>query len=140
LTRSSHRAPSDRERGFALISALVLAALYLGLIALVLLESTVRYRSAQRYRSRVVAQTLAESAAELAGQRLLQGMSVTVDAETADGTMSARSTVSQDSSGIAFRIDAEGTSQGVQSATASVTVWGHVEDGRIRIIRTNHSQ
>jgi type II secretory pathway component PulK len=140
LTRSSFRARGKGERGFVLLSVLVLAMLYYALIALLLWESATRYRAAQRFRSRVVAQTLAENAAELAAQNIIEVPSPTVNEEVRDGTMTATRTVQEISGVRTFRIDAEGVSAGVQPVRATVTVWGRVEAGGVVIDRTSHSQ
>lgn len=140
-TRSSRRAHADGERGFALIAALVLAVLFFALITLVLWESTMRYRAAQQFRSRIVAQTLAENAAELAAKGLGDGSSLIVSAETGDGTMEAKGEVTEDFEGIIrFKIEAAGTTRGVQPTHATVTVWGRVDGSGVRVTRTKHSQ
>lgn len=141
-TRSSRRARAEGERGYALVASLVLAVLFFALITLVLWESTMRYRAAQRFRARVVAQTLAENAAELAAKGLADSSSLNVSAEKTDeGTMKAKGEASPDSEGVVrFRIEAEGTTRGVQPTRATVTVWGRVDAGSVRITRTKHSQ
>jgi len=119
---------------------LVISTLYFVLIALVLWESTERYRSAQRFRARVVAQTLAENAAELAARGLSTGSSASVEEEIGDGLMTATSTVNGNSSDATFHIEASGHSAGVTRAEATVEVWGRIQNGRIVIDRTLHSQ
>jgi Tfp pilus assembly protein PilV len=123
-----------------LLSVLVIAILYYALIALLLWESSVRYRAAQRFRSRVVAQTLAENAAELAAKNITSSSSATVRGEIDGGTMDATLAVNQTSEATTFRIDARGVARGVQPVTATVTVWGRLENGRVLIDRTSHSQ
>ncbi len=140
MIRPSFRARSESERGYVLLSVLAIAVLYYALIALLLWESSVRYRAAQRFRSRVVAQTLAENAAELAARNITSSSSATVGEEIDDGAMDATLAVQQTSEATTFRIDARGTSQGVQPVTATVTVWGRLEAGQVLIDRTLHSQ
>src|SRR5204863_3948307 len=68
--RSSFRGRTT-ERGYVLISAIVLAILYFALMELMLIDSSRAVREAQRFRARIVATTLAESAAELAALQLV---------------------------------------------------------------------
>lgn len=56
--------PVRDERGFALIMALVLAILYFALIELLLIESTLAFRSARSVSDRIELQSLAEDGAE----------------------------------------------------------------------------
>jgi type II secretory pathway component PulK len=139
--RSSRRAPDDEQGGYALLSALVLAVLFFGLITLVLWESTLRYRAAQGFRARIEAQTLATNAAELAAKGLADGSSLSASVETEQGTMAAKGHASQDIDGsVRFEIEAEGVTRGPRPAAASVKVKGVVEEGRVRITSSKHSQ
>ena len=141
LIRSSRRAYADPERGYALLSTLVLAVLFFALISLVLWESALRSRSAQSFRSRIVAQTLAEDAAELAARAIGDGTSPSVSEESDEGTMEAKGATTTDIDGTTrFKIEAEGSSRGVQRAHATVTVRGRVEQGALRVTQTRHSQ
>lgn len=140
MTESSCRARTEGERGWVLLSVLVISVLYFGLITLVLWESTMRYRAAQRFRARVVAQALAESAAEMAASRVAAGSSATVEEEIAEGLMLAEATVTGASGEGSFHITAAGRAAGLGAAEASVEVWGRVRGGRIVIDRTSHSQ
>ena len=63
-TRSSFRGRTA-ERGYVLIAAIALAVLYFALMELLLIDSSRALREAQRFRAKVIAATLAESAAEL---------------------------------------------------------------------------
>jgi len=140
-TRSSRRAHADGERGFALLAALVLSVLFFALISLVLWESSLRYRAAQTFRSRIVAQTLAENAAELAARGLADGSSLSAAAEIDDGTMKALGHASQELDGsIRFEIEAEGETRGVHPTRATVTVYGRFDGDGVRVTRTKHSQ
>lgn len=140
MTASSCRERTEREQGWVLLSVLVISTLYFALISLVLWESTMRYRAAQRFRARVVAQALAESAAELAARRLVSGSSSSIDEEIDQGTMIGKATVTGNAEEGTFHIEASGESAGVRSAAASVEVWGRLRDGRVIIDRTSHSQ
>jgi type II secretory pathway component PulK len=140
-TRSSCHARADGERGFALLAALALAVLFFGLITLVLWESTLRYRAAQSFRARVIAQTLAENGAELAAKGLADGSSLATSTETDEGTMAAMGHSSQATDGsVQFEIQAEGVTLGVRPAVATVTVKGYVDGGRVTITSSKHSQ
>ncbi len=134
------RRRNDREGGWVLISVLVISTLYFVLIALILWESTMRYRAAQRFRSKVIAQTLAENAVELAARGLTTGGSGDVDEEIDDGLMLAEVEVTGSARNAEFHIKAAGRSSGVRAAEASVEIWGTVRNGQISISRTKHSQ
>src|SRR5260370_11002888 len=69
--RSLFRGRTTNQRGYVLISAIALAVLYFGLMELMLIDSSRALREAQRFRSRVVASALAESAAELAAAQMV---------------------------------------------------------------------
>jgi hypothetical protein len=140
LTGSSCRERTEAERGWVLLSVLVISALYFGLIALVLWESTMRYRAAQRFRARVVAQALAESAAEVAAGRLAAGSSGNLEENIDGGLMVAEAAAVGTSSDGPFHITAAGRAAGLVAAEASVEVWGRVQGGRLVIDRTSHSQ
>ena len=139
MIRSSSR---ERERGYVLISVMVIAVLYFALIMLVLWESSEKLRLAQRFRARLVAQTLAESAAELAARGMAGGSTSSVEEEIDSGFLRASSTLgAADSEGRReFTVKAEGVSKGSQSATATVDVWGYVVGKQVVITRTVHSQ
>ncbi len=73
-----------------------------------------RYRAAQLFRSRVIAQTLAENAAELAAKGLSDGSSLIAFAETGEGSMEAEGEVTTDFNNVTrFKIEATGTTRGV---------------------------
>lgn len=134
-TRSSSRARTS-ERGFVLAAALILAILYFALMELLLIDSTRSLQEAQRFRSRVVALTMAESAAELAAARMVTsyGSDVTVD-ETA-GTMHG----TYQRSGNDFVLKGDATTKGVAVESAHVRVQGRIVGEQIAIDFTNHSQ
>lgn len=130
------------ERGFVLLTVLLLAIAYFGLMQLMLMESSEALRSASQFRSRVLAQTLAENGVELGVRSMMFTGAVPTIKETAEGSMTT-----------AYRIDANGdfemrgagSTTGAQSAEASVKIFGKVEirsDGtpHFRLDRTIHSQ
>ena len=139
MIRLSNR---EREQGYVLISVMVIAMLYFALIMLVLWESSEKLRLAQRFRARLVAQALAENAAELAAKGMAGGSTSSVEEEIDSGFLRASSTLgAADSQGKReFTIKAEGRTKGSQAATATVDVWGHVVGKQVVITRTLHSQ
>lgn len=136
MTRSSFRVRT-RERGYVLISAIVLAVLYFALMELILIDSSRVLREAQRFRSRVIAATLAESAAELsAASMVTRNAGDTINAKDDQGTMSANCKVSPP----AFEIDAEALTAGVMPVKATVRVQGRIVGSKVMVDFTYHSQ
>jgi ABC-type Na+ efflux pump permease subunit len=138
--RSSSPARTRRrkrsERGYVLITAIVLAVLYFALMELMLIESSRSLREAQRFRSRIVAQVLAENAAELAAVQIAERAGTSVDAEDWQGKMKGE----QKRSDTAFEITGNGTTTGVAPVTATVRVQGRFVSGRLVVDYTFHSQ
>lgn len=133
---SSIRGRIRSQRGFALISALVLAVLYFGLMELMLIDTTHALREADRFRSRVVSQTLAENGAELAAAQIVSNVKADVSATDEQGTMSG----TLDRGGEKFVITGHGESSGVRPSTASVKIEGTVVGSHVTINYTDHSQ
>lgn len=124
------------ERGYVLISAIALAILYFALMELMLIDSSRALREAQRFRARIVATTLAESAAELAAVQLVTATQPSpVNASDDQGTMKA----TLQRSGKAFLIDANAESTGVPPQKATVNVQGEVDGTTVRIFYTYHT-
>jgi Tfp pilus assembly protein PilX len=134
--RSSRRARTRNQRGYVLITAIVLAILYFALMELMLIDSSRALQQAQRFRSKIVAQTLAESAAELAAVQILNRSSTNVNAQDEQGTMTGKLTRGSND----FELTGTGTTSGVMPATATVRVQGTIVGGHVRIIYTYHSQ
>ena len=141
--RSIRSSSRDRttERGFVLAAAIILAVLYFMLIELLLIDGTRALQEAQRFRSRIVALTLAESAAELAAAQMVNTTNARVDVDSTDGTITGEYLRSGDS----FQLTGEAETKGVASQKAHVTIQGrilHEEDGTQRVVidYTNHSQ
>jgi Tfp pilus assembly protein PilX len=125
--RSSARARTS-ERGFALISALILSVLYFGLMELMLIDSQRALAEAQRFRARVVATTLAESAAELAAEQIVNHGGMPIDESDAQGTMRGMVTYSAGTGGgESFTLTGIGTTGGITRATASVFLAGEIQ-------------
>ena len=123
------------ERGHVLISAIALAVLYFALMELMLIDSTRALREAQRFRARIVATTLAESAAELAAAQLVTQPSAQVNATDDQGTMEA----TLQHNGKTFLIDAKAESTGVPPQKATVRVQGEVEGTKVSVSYTYHT-
>ena len=134
-TRSSFRA-NTRERGYALISAIVLAVLYFAVMQLIMIDSSRVLREAQRFRAKVISHALAENAAELAASQLLLTSVRNVDAKDGDGTM--KGTLRKNTSD--FIIEAEGTSYGAESRRATVKLQGRVLGTKVVLDYSAHSQ
>lgn len=137
-TRSSSRARrSERrgERGYALISALVLAILYFGLIELLLLDSARELAAARRFRARIIAETLAESGAELAALQLVTNVQAEGNAHDWQGTLRGKMT----RNGAQFDIEGEGRTTGITESRAKVIVRGRVVGTTVRIQYTMHT-
>lgn len=127
----------DGSRGFVLIGALVVALLYFALLELMLIEAVQAMRASQRFRARVVAQVLAENAAELVAHQLVfsSGKKVQIADET--GTMIAESRRLINDQ---FEIEASGMITGAVSQPATVAVFGRIQGTSVRVDRTIHSQ
>lgn len=133
--RSSFRART-RERGYALISAIALAILYFAVMQLVMIDSNRVLHEAQRFRSKVVSEALAENAAELAASQIVLTFTRNVSATDADGTMKG----SLQKPGNDFVINGEGTSSGVEPRTATVKLQGRVSGTKVMVDYSFHSQ
>ncbi|HEX3584256.1 MAG TPA: hypothetical protein VH087_21000 [Thermoanaerobaculia bacterium] len=137
--RSIRSSSRDRtsERGFALAAAIFLAVLYFMLIELLLIDGTRALKEAQRFRSRIVALTLAESAAELAAAQMVNTTNAHVDVDSTDGMLTGQYTRSGDS----FQLFGDATTKGVAVQKAHVTIQGRIVNGtQVVIDYTNHSQ
>jgi hypothetical protein len=138
-----------RERGYVLVAAITIAILYFALMELMLIDSSRALREAQRFRSKVVAATLAESAAELSTASMVtRNAGDTINADDEQGSMKATCVVNGSSEGLSpsvpkqlqFNIDAEATTSGVSPVKSSVRVQGRIIEQRVMIDYTFHSQ
>jgi len=131
------RARTSSQRGYVLISAVALAVLYFALMQLMLIDSTRALREAQRFRSRIVASTLAESAAELAAAGMVTTKaSNSATANDAQGSMDGQLHVLGDS----FELVGNAVTAGVQPVKATVRVQGRIAGNSVIIDYTFHSQ
>lgn len=137
--RSIRSSSRDRtsERGFVLAAAIFLAVLYFMLIELLLIDGSRALQEAQRFRSRIVGLTLAESAAELAAANMVNTTNAHVDVDTTDGTLTGEYRRTGDT----FILTGDATTKGVAIQKAHVTIQGRIFNGsRVQIDYTNHSQ
>ena len=134
--RSCSRARTNSQRGYALISAIVLAILYFGLVELLLMDASRELGEARRFRARVVAATLAENGAELAAANIVTRNSTNVNADDWQGTISGRMSKT---AGDQFEIHATGESKGLAKSAASVRVYGRIVGNELRIQYTMHA-
>ena len=135
-TRSCSRARRSSQRGYALISALVLAILYFAMVELLLLDSARELAEARRFRARIVAETLAENGAELAALEIVTKDKSEMTAEDWQGTFVGRMAKNP---GGQFDIVAEGQSGGITESRAKVLVRGRVVGNSVRIQYTVHT-
>jgi hypothetical protein len=117
--------------------AIVLAVLYFALIELMLLDSQRELAEARRFRARIVAETLAENAAELAAMQIVTRpstpqFSLPVEDGTISGNM-AKSALTNE-----FEIHGEATTSGVTQSTAKVILRGRVVGTDVRIQYSLH--
>jgi hypothetical protein len=114
-----------------------MSIVYFGLMQLMMIDSSRALREAQRFRARIVASTLAESAAELAAAGMVTSMSSnSAKASDDQGSMDGQLNVV----GGAFEITGNASTAGVQPVKATVRVQGRIEGGRVSIDYTFHSQ
>lgn len=120
-----------------LIAAIALAVLYFALMELMLIDSSRALREAQRFRSRIIAATLAESAAELSTASMItRNAGDSINADDEQGSMKANCKVSPP----AFEIEAEAQTSGVIPAKATVRVQGRIIGSKVMVDYTYHSQ
>lgn len=142
--RFSFRDRTNKQRGYVLITAIALAVLYFGLMELMLIDSSRALREAQRFRARVVASALAESAAELTAAQMVTQPGASANASDEQGKMTGTLRISGDPNSPnvrSFELFGKGVTAGVAPVTATVTVQGRITNGnRIEIDYTFHSQ
>lgn len=124
------------ERGFVLITVLILAVLYLGMMELILIESSQVLREAGRFGSRMTADVLAENAAELAARGLTAGGSSERELVWEEGSMRGSFRTLP---GNRFVVTGRGIAAG--GTAAQVVVEGRVRGGGAVVIdSTAHSR
>jgi hypothetical protein len=135
--RSFSRAAITDQRGFALITALVLAILYFGLVELLMLDAKRELKEARQFRSRIVSLTLAENAAELAAKDIVNTPAAQVTLTNGEGTMTG--TMKKNAGGD-FEIEGRGVTSGLDRSAMTVIVQGQVVGNQIRIHYTRHTE
>lgn len=125
------------ERGFVLAAALLVAVLYFALMELLLLDATRALQDAQRFRSHLIAATLAEDGAELAAA----GM-VTKSGGSADRDDDAGKVVGTyvRNGCCSFELKGDATAKAVPPASAHVRLQGRIEGNTITIDYATHPQ
>ncbi len=105
--------------------AIVLAVLYFGLVELILLDSQRELAEARRFRARIVAETLAENAAELAALQLVDRIATPhFSVPTEQGTLIGNMTKPGNEE---FILYGEGVTSGITESRARVTVHGRIQ-------------
>ena len=130
------RGRTRNQRGYAIITAVALSILYFALMELMLIDSSHALQEAQQFRSRIVASTLAENAAELAAENMITAPRGTASYEDDQGRMLGSISVNGDQ----FEINAQGDTKGVVPVKATVRVQGRIEGNHIAVDYTFHSQ
>jgi hypothetical protein len=126
LTVSSRRVRADR--GFALVSALLISVLFFGLIELTLRDTTERVRAAHRYRARIASEILADNGVDLAAAGMILGAPKEETRENRDGTMTGSFQLLP---GNRFEIVGEGESAGVTRVRTRVVLRGRITGNSI---------
>jgi hypothetical protein len=121
LTGFSRRARG--ERGFALVAALLIALLFLGLIELTLRDTSEGVRGAHRQRARLASEILADNAVELAAAGMLFAASKDEERTAEAGSMRGSY---RRLPGDRFELTGEGVSGGVDSVTTHVVLSGRI--------------
>ena len=116
--------------------AIVLAVLYFALIELILMDSQRELAEARRFRARIVAETLAENAAEVAALQLVsRPMTPQFTVQMEDGTISGTMMKTGTSN---FEIHGDGTTGGITQSNAQVILRGRVVGTSVRIQYSIH--
>lgn len=129
--RSCSRARTTSQGGFALVWAVGLALLFFMLIELMLIDSARELKEARRFRSRMVAQILAENGAELVAARIVDPNRdhATASADDWQGKITGELTRNPHSGN--FLIIGEGVTKGTEATQARVEVEGVAKDGAV---------
>lgn len=136
--RSCSRARTSSQRGFALVWAVGLSLLFFMLIELMLMDSARELKEARRFRARMVAQILAENAAELAAAQIVQVNGTPPPAVAEDWQGKMGGTVTRNGVSGLFRIVGDGEVKGPEKAKARVTVEGQALGTNVDVDWTIH--
>lgn len=139
--RSFSRARTTSESGFALLWAIGIAVLFFMLVQLMLIDSARELQEAQRFRSKIVAATLAENGAELAAKRITENVINNPDFTDWQGTI--RGEMSKNEQSGEFQIVGIGETAGTQQTKARVEMKGKVDMAaippKLEIFFTQHT-
>jgi len=135
-TCSRARTSSGSEGGIVLVAALVLAVLYFGLMELMMIDASRSLTEAQRFRARIVADTLAENAAELAAVQMITKANDMASYQDDQGSMKG----TYNRTGDEYVLTGVGRTDGIINQTATVRVQGRIDGVRVLIDYTAHSQ
>jgi hypothetical protein len=116
--------------------------LYFGLIELLMVDSSRELAQARQFRARVVAQTLAENAAELAALEMALPKTNgggEVRLKDDDGEMIGKLMKTQGETAMLFDLSGRGVSKGVVEFEASVRIRGHINGNQVRIDYAMHT-
>jgi hypothetical protein len=123
--------------------ALILAVLYFGFIELLMMDASREMSEARRFRNRIVALTLAESAAELAAMQMVSGKAANVELQDAQGSATGELKKTGAPPGeIQFELFGKARSSGPEPSNATVHIEGVIKEGttQLRILFARHSQ
>lgn len=154
-TRSTSRVRTS-ERGFVLVLAIIVAALYFGLMALMMVDSSRALVEAQRFRAKVTASACAENAIELAARNMAtspvsdppntnDGQCEMVSMLAAPGLHPEEGEVPVGAGAGGFILRGEATTLGVPRVKATARIQGLIrpatayEPARIVITESSHS-
>jgi hypothetical protein len=135
--RTDAKSSRRTERGFVLLAALLIAVLYFALMELLLLDSTLALQDAQRFRSRVMAATLAEDGAELAAAGMVAKSGASVDRDDLQGTVSGNYVRTGCCN---YELTGKALTKGVPPASAHVRLQGRINGTTVSIDYATHSQ
>ena len=130
------RVRTSKQRGYVLITALVLAVLYFALMELILIDSQRALAEANRFRSRIMAMTEAENTAELAAWHMTSTLQRKI--ETKEARVVATGEYRR--TGENFEIRTEAEVIGVFRDKASLFIQGRVVNNVVKIDYSFHSQ
>ena len=132
---------AEREKGFALIGALMVAILFFIIVSVLMTDLIRVTRSSATGRSRLVAESLAESGAELAARHMLLGLQSNFSQELPEGSFTAKwQRFPTNLPNIwRFTIVVDARSRTVPPHESSLVIEGTYQAGRLDIRRTEHS-
>jgi hypothetical protein len=134
---SRARTSERSERGIVLVAALVLAVLYFALMELMMVDASRSLSEAQRFRARVVAQTLAENGVELAAKRMIDAPDLSPKSYSDDQGLIRGALERQADT---YRLVGEGNAKGVVEQKMTVTLQGRIVGTNVTIDYADHSQ